>query len=128
MKKLSNLVMALALLLALIPSVAVAAPQGQGETYTVQKDDSLWAIAEKYLGNGAAYGAIVVATNAQHEADSSFAKIDDPSVIQPGWKLLIPGAEEVAKFDLKGETLTHLPLWRSVGALCRHHSPAHPRG
>jgi len=106
MKKLSNLVIALALLLALIPGVAVAAPQGQGETYTVQKDDSLWAIAEKYLGNGAAYGAIVVATNAQHEADSSFAKIDDPSVIQPGWKLLIPAVEEVAKFDLKGETLT----------------------
>ena len=108
MKKLFNLAIALGLLLALIPGVAVAAPQGQGEetVYTVQKDDSLWAIAEKYLGNGAAYGAIVVATNAQHETDSSFAKIDDPSLIQPGWKLLIPGAEEVAKFDLKGETIT----------------------
>ena len=105
--KLFNLVIALALLLTLIPSVAIAAPQGQGETvYTVQKDDSLWAIAEKYLGNGAAYGAIVVATNAKHETDSSFAKIDDPGLIQPGWKLLVPSVEEVAKLDLKGETIT----------------------
>lgn len=106
-KKLLNLVIVLALLLALIPSVAVAAPQGQGETvYTVQKDDSLWAIAEKYLGNGAAYSVIVIATNAKHETDSSFAKIEDPSLIQPGWKLLVPSVEEAAKLDLGGETIT----------------------
>jgi peptide/nickel transport system substrate-binding protein len=97
-KRLFNLMIALTMLLALIPSVAVAAPQGQEETvYTVQKDDSLWAIAEKYLGSGAAYGAVVVATNAKHETDASFAKIENPGVIQPGWKVLIPSAEEAAK-------------------------------
>jgi peptide/nickel transport system substrate-binding protein len=97
-KRLLNLVIVLAVLVGLIPSVALAAPQGQEETvYTVQKDDSLWAIAEKYLGNGAAYGAIVVATNAKLETDSSFAKIDNPSLIQPGWKILVPSAEEATK-------------------------------
>jgi len=97
-KKWFNSVIALTLLLALIPSLAVAAPQGQGETvYTVQKDDSLWAIAEKYLGNGTAYIAIVMANNAKQETDSSFAKIIEPSLIQPGWKILIPSAEEASK-------------------------------
>jgi peptide/nickel transport system substrate-binding protein len=97
-RKLFNLVIALTLLLALTPGLAIAAPWGQEETvYTVQKDDSLWVIAEKYLGSGATYGAIAVATNARHEADSSFARIDTPSLIQPGWKILVPSAEEAAK-------------------------------
>jgi peptide/nickel transport system substrate-binding protein len=98
-KKLFYLVIVLAVQLALIPSVASAAPQGQGETvYTVQKDDNLWSVGEKYLGNGAAYPAIVAATNAKHGTDSSFARIDNPSLIQPGWKILVPSAEEAAKF------------------------------
>jgi len=97
-KKWFNLVIALTLLLILIPSVAVAAPLGQDETvYTIQKDDSLWAIAEKYLGNGAAYRAIVVANNEKQKTDPSFAKIIEPSLIQPGWKILVPSAEEAAE-------------------------------
>jgi len=32
-------------------------------TYTVKKGDTLWDLAEKYLGSGPAYWAIVFATN-----------------------------------------------------------------
>jgi len=43
--------------------VASAAPLAQeGTTYTVKLGDNLWTLAEKYLGNGAAYPAIVGAT------------------------------------------------------------------
>jgi multiple sugar transport system substrate-binding protein len=84
--------------------VASAAPPAQEElTYTVKLGDNLWTLAEKYLGNGAAYHAIVDATNA---ADG-FANIVDASLIQPGWKLLIPGAEAPAAEapDVAGQTL-----------------------
>jgi len=88
--------MVVILLVCLLPmaSVAGAAPLAQGESYTVQKDDSLWVIAEKYLGSGAAFMAIVQATNAKQVEDSSFAEITDASIIQPGWKLWIPSKEE----------------------------------
>ena len=85
----------LALLLPLGLGVADSAPLSAGETaYTVQKDDNLWGLAEKYLGNGAAYTAIVAATNARNAQDSTFAKIANPSIIQPGWKVLIPASED----------------------------------
>jgi hypothetical protein len=91
-----SLLMVVILLVCLLPmaSVAGAAPLAQGESYTVQKDDSLWGIAEKYLGNGAAYPAIMDATNEKAAEDDTFAKIVDAGLIQPGWKLWIPTAEE----------------------------------
>ena len=92
-----NLVLTLAMLLPLGLSVASAAPPAQQEmTYTVKLGDNLWTLAEKYLGSGPAYKTIVSATNAKYAGDPSFAYIDNPSLIHPGWKLLIPGAEEAA--------------------------------
>jgi len=90
-------VFVLALLPALSVGVAGAAPLGQ-ETYTVQKDDSLWNIAEKYLGNGAAYPAIVGATNKKAVEDETFPYITDPARIQPGWKLAIPSEATAKEF------------------------------
>nr|NIO67643.1 LysM peptidoglycan-binding domain-containing protein [Anaerolineae bacterium] len=87
----------LALIVTLLPmaGLANAAPLAQEEvTYTVQKDDNLWLLAEKYLGSGPAYRAIVMATNAKHEEDETFAQIVNPNIIQPGWKVLIPAPAE----------------------------------
>ena len=99
-RKLSRL-LSLFLVLTLLPiaglGVAGAAPLGQ-ETYTVQKDDNLWGIAEKYLGSGAAYPTIVDATNKKHAEDPTFADIVNPGLIQPGWKLAIPSKEEAEEF------------------------------
>ena len=93
-----NLVLVLTMLLSLV-SVSSAAPLAQeGQTYTVKLGDNLWTLAEKYLGSGPAYWAIVGASNAKNAIDSSFANIENPSLIHPGWKLLIPSPEEAAKY------------------------------
>ena len=93
-----NLFLVFAVLLTLGVSAVSGAPPAQEElTYTVKLGDNLWTLAEKYLGNGPAYWAIVDATNAKYAEDSSFANIEDPNLIHPGWKLLISGAEAPAE-------------------------------
>jgi len=56
---------------------APAAPAVQ--TYTVQGGDTLWAIAERYYGDGNRYGEIASASG-----------ISNPDLIQPGQVLTIP--------------------------------------
>ncbi len=75
-------------------------------TVTVQLNDWLSKIAEKFYGNPLAYPAIVTATNAQHSADTAFAAIDDPNIIEPGWQLCVPSPENAIPM-LDGVTVAH---------------------
>jgi nucleoid-associated protein YgaU len=59
--------------------VAEAAPEPEVRTYTVESGDSLWAIAERFYGDGSKYQVI---------ADAS--GIPNPDLIQPGQVLTIP--------------------------------------
>ncbi len=82
----------------LVPA-ALAAPPAQEavaceQEVTVQADDWLSKLAEKAYGDVLAYPAIVAATNAKNAADSTFAKIENPDVIEIGWKLCIPSAAD----------------------------------
>ena len=98
-KKWAVILALVAMIATVLPLPANAAPPAQEEmTYTVKLGDNLWTLAEKYLGSGPAYSAIVSATNDRNATDSSFAKIVNPSLIHPGWKLLIPSAGEAAKY------------------------------
>ena len=82
-----------------VAGVASAAPPAQEEMiYTVKLGDNLWTLAEKYLGNGAAYPAIVGATNKKSIEDPTFAYITNPSLIHPGWKFLIPSKEAAEEY------------------------------
>ena len=54
-------------------------PPPAPRTYTVESGDTLWAIAERFYGDGSAY---------QRIADAS--GIDNPDLIQPGQVLTIP--------------------------------------
>ena len=91
-KLIATLITALFLLLAISTASASLALQG-GTDYTVQLDDNLWSIAEKFLGDGNRYGEIVAATNAKHAEDPGYAFIENPKLILPGWRLAIPSPE-----------------------------------
>ncbi len=96
MKRLFSLALVIAVLAILVP-VAGAAPPAQGEEYIVRAGDWLSKLADKYLGDPMAYPAIVLATNKKHGEDATFAYIDNPDLIEPGWKLWVPSAEEAAE-------------------------------
>ncbi|NJN98249.1 MAG: hypothetical protein HC875_31250 [Anaerolineales bacterium] len=71
---------------------ATLAQEGDGQAYIIQADDTLWKVAEKYLGDGNRFTEIVTATNAKNATDVSFLLIQDPGVIVSGAKLWIPAA------------------------------------
>ena len=103
MKKILNIVLLVALLVTIVPASMVGA-QGESEDYTVQADDWLSKLADKFYGDVNAYWAIMSATNQANAEDASYAKIENPDTIEVGSKLLIPSTEEaqtfMADFDL----------------------------
>ncbi|MFQ5575541.1 MAG: PhnD/SsuA/transferrin family substrate-binding protein [Anaerolineae bacterium] len=98
MKKLFGFLLLVVMLLSLTLSTASAAPptQGGGEDYTVQKDDWLSKLADKFLGDIFAWPAIWEATNAKAETDSSYTRIVNPNFIEVGDKFYIPSPDEAA--------------------------------
>jgi ABC-type transport system substrate-binding protein len=75
------------------PAIGFAQESDCADTYTVQADDWLSKIADRFLGNVLAYPAIVDATNAAASADDSYGAILDANLIEVGQKLCIPAAE-----------------------------------
>ncbi len=69
----------------------------------VQADDWLSKISDKEYGDILAYPAIVQATNARAATDSTYATIENPDLIEPGWKLCIPSPAD-AQALLTGST------------------------
>ncbi len=67
-----------------------ASGSGSGEaaasTYTVQPGDSLWAIAQRFLGAGNRYPELVEANKGRYPSIEK-----NPNLIHPGWVLTIPG-------------------------------------
>ncbi len=63
--------------------LTIKGSEPEAEFYTVQKGDTLWAIAEKFYGKGqgAKYTEIVKANS---------PPVKNPDLIQPGWVLRIP--------------------------------------
>jgi branched-chain amino acid transport system substrate-binding protein len=99
-KKLLNLLLVVMMLAVLVPTALAAPPAQEGEDYVVVADDWLSKLADKYLGNPLAYPSIVRATNLKHAADDSYAAIVDPDLIEVGWKIYVPSAEEAAAVEV----------------------------
>jgi tungstate transport system substrate-binding protein len=98
MKKWISLMLVAAMLALTLPAVAVAAPASQAVTCeeepVVLKDDWLSKLADKYYGNPLAYPAIREATNRLHASDSSYAFIQNDDLIEVGWQLCVPPADQ----------------------------------
>lgn len=85
-----NIVLLLAFALALAPLPAQAQDIACESEVTVQADDWLSKVADKFYGDPLAFPAIVAATSAKAASDDSFVALNNPDVIEPGWKLCIP--------------------------------------
>ena len=72
-----------------LPTNVPAQSSTCAEAVTVRAGDTLSALAREHLGSYAAYTEIVKATEQQAANDSSFATIDDPNILEIGWKLCI---------------------------------------
>jgi LysM repeat protein len=95
MKRITTTLMILVLVALLLPVTTAAQEPVECELeYTVQVGDWLSKIADKYYGDMLAYPAIVAATNAR--AGETYADITNPDLIEPGWTLCIPGADDAA--------------------------------
>jgi rhamnose transport system substrate-binding protein len=97
LKNLTKVMAVILLLTLLIPSAtAVLAQEAVAcdQDYSVQADDWLSKLADKFYGDVLAYPAIFDATNAAAKSDSSYATIANADLIEPGWKLCIPSAED----------------------------------
>jgi heat shock protein HslJ len=94
MGKLIAGIVALALLLLSLSGPSVAQEPVTCESdYVVQSDDWLARIADEQYGDDSLYPTIVLATNAKSASDDSYATISDPWLIEPGWKLCLPSAQ-----------------------------------
>lgn len=98
-RKATFVFVALLFAILILPSSLLAAPLQQQavaceQEVIVQADDWLSKIAEKIYGDVFAYPAIAGATNAKNAEDSSFANIENVDVIEVGWKLCVPSADD----------------------------------
>lgn len=130
----------LLILLTLTPVATLAQQEAACESdVVIQADDWLSKIANKFYGDPLAYPAIVEATNAKAASDTSYAKIDNPDLIEVGWKLCVPaGAAAQAALQPTGAapagatTLTVWDIWardeetKVIEALHRDFEAAHP--
>jgi rhamnose transport system substrate-binding protein len=97
MKKTLVVLLVMAFLVALVPAGAVYAQATKvacESDYTVQANDWLSKLADKYYGDVLAYPAIFDATNA---AGGDYAKIANADRIEIGWKLCIPSKADAQK-------------------------------
>ncbi len=82
----------------------IQAQGDEGQVYHIQHSDSLWKLAEKYLGDGYYYPLIIEATAAKAVTDPSFTPITAPNLIHPGQKIWILAPSAVPTTPLTGPT------------------------
>jgi peptide/nickel transport system substrate-binding protein len=85
-----KLIMVMALVMLLTPATTLAQEIACESEVTVQADDWLSKIADKFYGDPLTFPVIVAATSAKAATDDTFVVLNNPDVIEVGWKLCIP--------------------------------------
>ncbi|MGQ4519106.1 LysM peptidoglycan-binding domain-containing protein [Dermabacteraceae bacterium CCM 9520] len=88
------------------PETAPEAPANQAKqetktrlTITVQAGDSAWSLAEQHLGNGQKWKELVEANLNKIQPDGKSLKAGETPYLEPGWKLEIPGTENLSEAE-----------------------------
>jgi peptide/nickel transport system substrate-binding protein len=116
-KQLISIGLLLALGLSLLPGQALAQGEVTCENDVVaQADDWLSKLADKFYGNVLAFPVIVDATNAKAATDDSYATIENPDIIEVGWKFCVP-ATEVAQAMLNESVYTPVSAGETASTL-----------
>ena len=68
------------------------------DTYTVQADDWLSKLADRFFGNILAYPAILDATNTAAANDDTYSTIQNPDEIEVGQVLCVPSSDAAEAF------------------------------
>lgn len=76
-----------------VAEAPVAAPERADLQHQVVRGDTLWDIAESYLGAGERYPEIFNASAGTVQPDGRH--LTDPNLIYPGWQVTVPGAGEI---------------------------------
>ncbi len=97
-------------------SISVSADSDdEGQAYIVRPGESLGTIAEKFYEDALAYPTITEATNDKAADDSSYEKIEDPSLIHPGQKLWVPVMVTLEAEDMEGHGVHEVAHWGYQG-------------
>jgi 5'-nucleotidase len=114
-KFISQIIILFTLLLALQPAPTLAQSDIACESdVIVQADDWLSKLAAKFYNDPLAFPAIAQATNAKAINDNSYATIDNPDLIEIGWKLCLPGQADALALLGQSETVAASDLPDSV--------------
>ena len=108
MKNKVTLIIALCLLILVYNSTYAQTYLNQdndGQAYTVQSNDWLSKLADKFYGNIHAWPHIWIATNKKAIGDSTYLIITNPDFIEVGQKLWIPHPFEVEQVTLGNNEL-----------------------
>ncbi len=97
-KKIFLIALAMLFMFTLAPAPGHAQDTDCADVYTIQADDWLSKLADRFFGNYLAYPAIVDATNAAANSDESFSKIKNPNEIEIGQQLCVPSDEAAEAF------------------------------
>ena len=112
-----------------VPAAAADPPAPAASTCTVGPGESLWTIAERYLGDGSDWSAIA-SLNLGRVMDDG-RRFLDPSLIYPGWVLELPAPVSIAPTDPRPRSSPGRPTWtarlrRTSSATTRPAGPSTP--